>query len=173
MRWVNQIKRKLSPIAKYIIVLAYSQIHFATMSNLDYIWDMLILQLLMTYILSVFDAWHDARRIKAGERIYHIPEAIWRLLILFFISWGSLPVLFVMCSLFWITFELHLNQKRGLPWDYVGHTWIGDKIFSGIGCPGLVKMVIKVIFLIISTYMLWDFLKNSDTSLWHFLLSLV
>lgn len=131
---------------------------------------MIVLSLMLIVGIAWIDAYTDAWRWKRGEKIYHIPEGIVRLLAIWFIGMWRLDVLVLNCAIFWILFELILYAYRGLPWDYVGKTDIGDKLWRKLfpNNTGKWLMALKILSLIIGIliYIKWEqILKFIETVL--------
>lgn len=83
------------------------------------------LQTAITIGVAVADAYRDYRVIKKGDSINHGREAIARLAVLVIVSLFDIGILFYLCGVFWIVFEIVLNRLRGLHWLYVS-SWKGE-----------------------------------------------
>jgi hypothetical protein len=109
--------------------------------------------LVVFLILSVeFDYW----RIKNKRKIDHNVNAAFRIIIGIAVLQDYFH-LAIFLSSWWILFDLFLNLRRGLPWDYIGTEAELDKLLRKVKIN---QFVVKLLVLAISI-LLYTLLRDN------------
>jgi len=113
----------------------------------------MIVVLLLTVLLAMWQAREDAMAIAQGEAIDHVSAWVMRASVVVAVSalattwWMAVP----MAGLFNIVFRWDLNTRRGLPWDYVSASNYYDRAFIAVAGDhaGRVAYLVEAVVLLV------------------------
>jgi hypothetical protein len=118
-----------------------------------------MLQILILILFLIASILIDAYLIKKGKHISHGWNAFKTIFVgLLVLGWDEpnnyklFSHLFIYLSSWWILFDIGLNLKRGLPFDYIGTEAELDKILKKIKIN---QFVVKIVVLTISLIFLF------------------
>lgn len=113
----------------------------------------MIVVVLLTVLVAMWQAREDAMAIAQGEPIDHMSAWVMRASVVVAVSalvatwWMALP----MAGLFNIVFRWDLNTRRGLPWDYVSASNYYDRAFIAMAGhdAGRVAYLVEAVVLLV------------------------